>query len=800
MPPIDAPDGPLSRVRDLLHGDLARVLLSVAILASVLPFRGVERLSLVFFALFSVELCLRVALFVADLRRHRLDRAEIPFLVLDLLATVSFLPLGGAWADASALRLLRLSRMVLLVGYWGPLVRELWVILSKRERRYQLAFVLVSFIILSFVAAVLLHHFAVAEVDFDQDGVTGGESFWAVLWWSFRQIESGDNLLAQPSLTIAFFTSLVLTVLGLALLSFLVGICASVVEELVDVAKERRLGLHRHTVLCNVGPHSAVLLQELVVYYEKSLRAPRIATMGPAPHRYDYMHEGPLTRIRYRQGRALSRHDLERVDVDRATRVIVLGQPSRPSSDSEVISQVLSVRQVNPTCAIHAELVHSSNVAALLRAGQRQTVPLPSARFVHQVLATVMLTPDLEEPLGELLSSRGDELYTCVYGEGAMAGVGGPRAALPGWGDLCALARSRHRVLLLGYLRDTPGEPSRFRHVFFPPSDPSAPLGEPTALGLCGFFGVTDSFESMRRCALALARQAAPPAPAAGPAPALAEPAIGGALRHILVCGFHLGLEAVFEHLIRRAPVERITILFQDAGGPARARAAILGRARAHPLPDLELTDRPEEGTLRFRVAGEREGLIELRATDWSHGTGLRDADVALTAVDLVLLTWNDGEGDPDAQTALALLELLRRIEAGAPARRIVCEVRDGEKAELFRERFTGAGRTVSVVASETLRSSVLAQGVFVPGLFAVFHDLLDPGGVSLRWRVPAGPWRGTMTFDGLHAAFLQHERLVLLGVELRGPGGRQVVLNPSPSTPAASFDAQDLHGVLVVG
>ncbi|MFH1467513.1 MAG: hypothetical protein ABIO70_24220 [Pseudomonadota bacterium] len=799
MPRVPA-DSPFVRLRDHLHSDLARVLLSVTILASVLPFRGVERLSLVFFALFSVELGVRTALFVHDVRQHRLERTEIPFLLFDLLATVSFLPLGGAWVDVRLLRLLRLSRMVLLLGYWGPLARELWVILTKRERRYQLAFVGVSFVILSFSAAVLLHHFAPATVDFDLDGAAGGEDFWGVLWWSFRQLEDGGNLLAQPTPTLSFATSVVLTTLGLAILSFMVGISTSVVEELVALAKERRLGIHRHTVLCNIGPHSAVLLQELVTYYAKSLRAPRIATMGPAPQRYDYMHEGPLRGIRYRQGRALSQHDLQRVDVDRATRVILLGQPSRPSSDSEVISQVLSVRQVNPTCPIHAELVHSANVAALLRAGQRLTVPMPSLRFVHQVLAEVVLHPEMEGPLGELLCSCGDELYTCVYGEGALRGVAGPSGSLPGWGALAALALARHRVLLLGYLRDTPGEPGHFRHVFFPPGDPAIPLGSPAALGLCGFFGVADSFESMRRCGLTLAREAAPPVPAAGPAPALASSGSLGALHHLLVCGFHLGLESVLEQLLLRAPIHRVTLLLQDERAVRRARDAILNRARAHPHAALEIAATGEPGVLGFQTRDGQAGQLLLRATDWSHGAGLRAPDVALDVVDLVLLTWNEQEDDPDAQTALALLELLRRVEEGAPARRIVCEVRDGEKAALFRERFAGTGGGVAVVAAETLRSSILAQGVFVPGLFAIFHELLSATGVSLRWRVPAGSLCGRMAFDDLHAALLQRERLVLLGVELAGPGARRVVINPSPRAPEASFDAADLRGLLVVG
>ena len=72
-------------------------------------------------------------------------------------------------------------------------------------------------------------------------------------------------------------------------------------------ARSAASALRKHSVICNLGPHSAVLLQELTTYYAKSLRSPRIVTLGPAERRYDYMLEGRLLRIRYRQGQALSR-------------------------------------------------------------------------------------------------------------------------------------------------------------------------------------------------------------------------------------------------------------------------------------------------------------------------------------------------------------------------------------------------------------------------------------------------------------------------------------------------------------
>ena len=54
------------------------------------------------------------------------------------------------------------------------------LILSKRERRYQIAFVISTVVILTFAAAILLAHFSSSATDFNEDGIPHNESFWTI--------------------------------------------------------------------------------------------------------------------------------------------------------------------------------------------------------------------------------------------------------------------------------------------------------------------------------------------------------------------------------------------------------------------------------------------------------------------------------------------------------------------------------------------------------------------------------------------------------------------------------------------
>ncbi len=832
-------DPAIDWLKDLFASDLTKVLLSLLILLSILPVPWAQSFSLLFFGVFALELALRILVFIHDLKRRKVRRMEILFLFFDLLATLSFLPLEAVWDDVRFLRLFRLSRMLLLIGYWGPIVREIGFILSKRERRYQLAFVGFSVVLLSFTVALLLEHFKVAGIDFNGDGnLMNDNSFWSILWWSFRQIESPDNLLTNPDWSIAFFFSIFLTLSGLFLFSFLIGIGNSVVEELVALSKERRIGMRKQSVICNVSPHTEVLLKELVTYYAKSFRSPKIVTLGPNSRRYDYMYDGPLRQIRYRQGRALSRHDLVKVDADRARRVILLGKIGSETSDSEIVSQILSIREVNTSCSIYAELFQASNVPAAHQAGGERLVPIMTRRLVSMFLANIIVFPGVEGIYHELLTSLGDEIYTCLYDRDGMAGVKPPSGPLMDFGDLLERCHKTHGVLLLGHLLQDPGSSQEINHVLSPG------ILEPAVARvdqLCGFFGIGANFESIKSFVHSLPDVCAPqPDEAAQTAPLFGVCPGASNVSRLLICGFHNGIVDFIEELFLFSTLQSMILLVPDERGRRQVfrafadhnRGISTSTAAGHDAGNTaeNTVENATEARVTFSVQDD-QSIRCARCTDpahfceiivaegdWSDESVLLEfpgTDRGLAEMDAILLTYSPEEADPDARTALALLKLVRLQEHSPqhlkPGFRIFCEVQNTEKADLFQRRFgpstTDGNRscsTLSIIAAERLRNAFLAQAIFVPSIADIYQELLGSQGMYLCKLLRLDPQSPEvpLTFGQLLAVLYRRDGFLLVAVELEDPvdGTRALHINPRPRSEHFNFTSKQLVSVYAIG
>ncbi len=717
--------------------------------------------------------------------------------------------------------------------------------MMKRERRYQIFFVIASVLILTFISAILLNHFKTLGLDLNEDGNPQNDhSFWILLWWSFRQIQDPGNILKSAETSLAFFFSVFLTIAGMFIFSFLIGIGASVVEELVALGKERRLGMHRHSVICNTSNYSRVLLEELVTYYAKSFHAPRIAAMGERPTRYSYMLDGPVQRIRYRQGRPISVHDLKRVDADRASRVILLGRADDAQSDAGVISQILSVRQANQECYIYAELHRPDNVQAAITAGMilpngddpedepddKRTVPILADHMVGLFLANITVFPGVQELYWELLTSRGDEIYTCLFDLGALGRSRWqkPTGPLMPFGELLARCHHEQGVILLGYMEESEHTPLGATHALNPGSprgDRPGPAPVAPVEQLKGFFGVGDNFMRLRKFVESL------PDVSASPAPSLLEdlPDLGlcpaaPAPSRVLIFGFHARLEDFCEQLILFSGMPEIFIMLPDQGELPNALRAFTHRMDEELGPphiaSRTVTFREDgAGGLSYTVEGKEDsGRIHFSAGDWTDEEVLLSPpgmEISIQKADVIFFTYDPAAADPDARTALGLIKLVRLTEQQGlklrPGHRLVCEVQSTEKARLFHRRFaqaeagqSGSCLPVAIVPAEQLRNSILAQAVFVPGISGIYRELLSDTGqeiCKLLLEAPPGP-DVTWSFGQLLTTLYERDKLLLLAVELQEPGESQprIVVNPGRKDPDYHFRAGAVRGVFAIG
>jgi hypothetical protein len=580
----------------------SRLVLSAAIIVSLLPFGWVTSFDALFLVLFSVEFTLRAMLLFRgeDIYAHGSATGVTPskeevegarewqwpstwtlvLLILDLLALLSFVPslLGIETAETRWLRMFRLSRMLLLLSYWAPLVRDVWSVLLKRERAKQVGLLGVIVLVLSFTGAVVIdqvHGDQKHLVDYDGDDVWGQEAgrprdpddqkFYVHLWWAFRQIQDPGNMMASPQQAAAVVVSLALTVVGLFMVSFLIGVGTDVVRELMELARLRPPGLRGHTVIVNIDVSTQQLLHELLRYSRKllpdgglslrwlaqllrntkrGLRGAHYLMVGRSHDPPDFLRQPALTRITYRQAHVEEQSFLVRANVADAQRVVLLADLATADPDAATIQGLLTITQSlreadeqarrrdslfglppPPRRArlLIAEVLDESNVPAArvaitgdgsghAQVGTRAFV-VPSERLIALFVACIVRRPGAGRLLEELLTSNGHELYTMFFD---LPGLGYQREHPPNlparpraiMAELILRARSlpsRQRVIPVGVLLADEGDELR---VFINPEPNAKPESpepgedpQPPYPRCVGFIALASSFRRMRELA-----------------------------------------------------------------------------------------------------------------------------------------------------------------------------------------------------------------------------------------------------------------------------------------------------------
>jgi len=578
-----------AQVARLLGRVESRLVLSTAIIVSLLPFEWVPRLDAAFLLLFGIEFVLRALLVfrgeylyshgsttgvtpteaeVEENRGWQMPSAGTLFLmVFDLLALLSFVPslLGMDSAETRWLRLFRLSRMLLLLSYWAPLVRDVWSVLLRNERAKQVTLMGVIVLGLSFAGAVVIDQMQVANVDvidFDGDEIKGfdehgealdpdDEKFIVHLWWAFRQIQDPGNMLSSPTEIAAVIVSVALTIVGLFMVSFLIGLGTDVVRELMELSRLRPPGLHGHTIVVNIDPSTQQLLHELLRYSRKlvpegslslgwlaqlvrntqrGIRGARYLVVGRSPDPPDFLRQPELARVVYREVHVDDETFLVRTDVAEAQRVVLLADLEADDPDAETIQALLTITESlheadaeadrrdslfglpgrrRRARQLIAEVLDESNVPAAravinhgahaIDADQRtRAFVVPSERLIALFMACIARRPGVGRLLEELLTSHGHELYTMFFNMPGLSYRRERRPKLPDdpsevMAELIRRSRSlpsRARLVPVGVLLAGEGRDDILVHIN--PEPDYSNFGE-VSLGRAALAGAGDS-------------------------------------------------------------------------------------------------------------------------------------------------------------------------------------------------------------------------------------------------------------------------------------------------------------------
>ncbi|MCC6624893.1 MAG: hypothetical protein IT385_26835, partial [Deltaproteobacteria bacterium] len=737
-----------------------------------------------------------------DVRATRRGLRAWLLLALDVVALLTFVPaVSDLLGDAGWLRLLRFGRLLLLVAYWSPLFRLGLEVLGRQDRFRQIGLLLLVTLLVAFAGAALLVHIPVSSVDFDGSGALdeADAGFAARFWWAFRSLADNGNMLADPNEMAVVIVSLGLTVAGLVFVSFLIGIATDIVKELVIAAGNRAPGWHGHTVIVHATPGLPRLVTELGAYYARLFRRPRFVVADVLPEPPDGFRGAEMPRFRWRTLDPRGTELVDKTDLARARRVVVLARPEAAYPDAHLAATVLNAREANRAAWIVAEALDPSSVSATAVAGGPRTVVVATERLLALWILAAVRRPDQLPIAHELVvSRRGREIYTCYLDADGLDGPGVAwDAGATTFAAIVALAIARGgRVMPLGVVRgvrgpdETLAPPERGELVLSPP--PDAPLGP----DIRALVAIADHFDPVRDLALELvAGAASTAAPAAAEPPPALQP-LPAARRHrrVLVCGFRPATVELCASLLAEDEACEVTLVQRHEESVRLAAQAFLEHAPGDPRHALASAGRPARG--RFEPASEdtfgwrpedageprvamTPRLAIVRA-DWSSDRTLRGLEPRVEHVaryDLVVLPGSH-QPEYDGRTAMAVLKIADLVRAEpqrfAPDFTVVAGVADHELGRRLEESFArAAGRPLRVVMTEELRALTVFQAISVPGFAGIFEEVIGPRGQGfVQFRV-AAPTPGRAWTFGALASSLAASRTLLIAVDLRD--GRRV-------------------------
>ncbi|TLS66299.1 hypothetical protein FEF65_10825 [Mariprofundus erugo] len=280
---------------------------------------------------FFIELSVRLIIMRSINFESRRDKiTEWAFWWLDLIATIFMLPFITGFGYSSALRMLRLAR---LLRPWKIIVRNLMEVLREGQFMQEINLIVLFLAILSIgggVAATLLF------TDFDY---TLGlyhkpieHEVLSAIWFAFRLLtDPGNSVIYPGSISLAVF-SIFAVILGVFIFSFFIGIGANIVSGLMRRLRNEALQVKNHMVILGWTPASPYIVHQLRIISDRSFARLKVVLLHHEDHPpAELINEKWVT---YRQGAIDTSTDLRRINIGSAKQALMM----LPEARSEAVS------------------------------------------------------------------------------------------------------------------------------------------------------------------------------------------------------------------------------------------------------------------------------------------------------------------------------------------------------------------------------------------------------------------------------------------------------------------------------
>lgn len=528
----------------------------------------------------------------------------------------------------------------------------------------------------------------------------------------------------------------------------------------------------------------------------------------------------------YRQGEGSDPDALERVSASKARRAILLSKTDAgPDADAITITALSAFRALNQSAQIFVESADSRNRPIMQAVGGPHTFVLDKPHFLGLFLGQHLLVPGIEKLYTDLMNIEGSELYTHIFVEpeelGALARLE-PELSFAG---MTRAAYRRHGVILVGAFLAEPGLNAESGFVpvekllhWLNPTDPTCWNEKVGALGgktgiiptktLGGLIGICATYAPIHRYSLDLIlgkgfwpvfkRKTAL-------APEIKERVqacvrVQNQHKRVLLVGFSAALPSLMKEIARSMPGVEIVLVLGERGDeqrPLAQRLSLLGLDADEHLSASQGVRSSLEGGATLLTFVQKGPNLSAFAVECVALLGAVDAAVFLSEPDAA---------DRDARTTLRLLRFAQALERNEMPRgerlQLLAEFASEAKGEQVRRfidaarcGFSGADRLrLTIVCTERIKNYFMVHSAFVPGITALYAELLGEGGQSFeRMEIRGGhKTPGSLGFLDLIEVFGELGRIPV-ALEMKD---RSLLLNPAPE---ARFKLSDIAAVFTL-
>lgn len=391
---------------------------------------------------------------------------ELALLLVDLCAAASFLSDFVAW-DINYLRLLRLIRLIKLSRFLRPMLKDLQVIVTRRGIKRQLLFILIVILLLSTFGGIVYYYI---ELVAKRSAVA--PDFFQSLWWSFIHVQDPGNMAGDNrSLEVALL-GVVLTMLGVFVLSFIIGLGQEVIQELLELNRKSRYRGKAHYIIFGWRPTIVPFIRKILSVLRDNGFSRRKVVIVQCRSK-DYVND---VEIAFRNRNVYCYHyesgdeieALHRANIEQAGVVLALPDDENEyNNDAEVTRKIIIARKMNPSLRIIALLDDPFNLYSAKQAGSTLLARNPecglhyidlviNASFLGGYICQNLFFREINHIYQELLTHEGSEIYYLEFsdysGDPALARLSGKRVSF----HSLYLRMLEEEVLVIGLLRQPP--------------------------------------------------------------------------------------------------------------------------------------------------------------------------------------------------------------------------------------------------------------------------------------------------------------------------------------------------------